>query len=214
MAIYVAGRWSPGVIIWDPRHMIDEDYVRPVWPDVQEVTFVQNGDELQDAIDHNEWRKGPIVFRPNATRLREDFQEMCGVLFDPPEKYSGSGFSLVIDEAAQLQGPNSIDPHLDRAVRQHPRSVLVVQTTHSLQDWHRASKDLMSQLYCFRQVGRSLKAVVEFCDEDEDFEETIRTLPQHWCVRYDFEAVQGQDTWFLLYEPRQWYKPVRHHKEV
>jgi hypothetical protein len=185
--------------------MIDLEYVRHVCK-AKEVTFVSNGEELQDEINHESWIKGPIIFRPDARRVNEDFEELSNVLFDPPEKYSSAGFAIVVDEGAQLQSANRIDPNLDRAVRQHPRSVLVIQTTHSLQDWSRPSKDLMSYLYCFRQVGRSLKAVVDYCDGDEDLEETIRSLPHHWCIRYSFEAIQGEETWVLINKPESWYK--------
>jgi hypothetical protein len=198
LAIYLAKQWSDGVIIWDPRHMIDE-------PDAE---YVVSGEELQEAIADEKWKEGPIIFRPDARHIEEDFEELCEVLFTPPEKYSDSGFSLVIDEAAQLQGPNKILPCLDVAVRQHPRAVLVVQTTHSLQDWHRASKDLMSHLYCFRQVGRSNMAVTEYCDEDEEFSEVIRTLPKHWCVHYNFEAGQGEEQWVIISDPSFWYSPA------
>jgi hypothetical protein len=207
LAKYLAFQFSPGVVIWDPRHIIDG------------AVYVHDADELQEAIDRKEWRQGAIVFRPNALHLQDDFDAMCEVLFDPPERFSGNGrdnggFALIIDEAAQLQSPHTIRPNLDRAVRQHPRTVLVIQTTHSLQDWHRASKDLMSKLYCFRMLGRSLDAVVEYCDEDEEFRETVRTLPSHCLVVYDFEAKHGEETWTIWYDPAEWYSPINKRAEV
>jgi len=204
LAIYLAQQWSPGVIIWDPRHMIGDNFIEKE----NKATFVYTGDELEDAIDDKKWLEGPIIFRPDALRLEQDFQELAHVLFDPPEKYAESGFAIVIDEAAQLQHPQSILPELDVIVRQHPRSVLVVQCTHSLQDWHRASKDLMSALYCFRQVGRSLHMVVEYCDGDEEMEEVIKTLPRHWCMMYNFEAAANEVQWSVLDEPELWYSPA------
>jgi len=198
LAIWLANNWSPGVVIWDPRHMIE----------VEGATYVSDGEELEDAIRSDDWKKGPIIFRPSALHIEEDFAQLCGVLFTPPEKYAQAGFAIVLDEAAQLQGSNTINPHLDVVVRQHPRSVLVVQTTHSLQDWHRASKDLMSGLYCFRQQGRSLKAVVEYCDGDEEFEEVVKTLPDHWFVFYNFEAKENEPTWIVCGEPSTWYIPA------
>jgi hypothetical protein len=198
LGIYLATCWSPGVIIWDPRHMVD----------IPNAEYVINGDELDDAIHDGKWKKGPIIFRPSAKHIEQDFEELSNTLFDPPEKYAVEGFAIVIDEAAQLQRPQSLLPSLDVIVRQHPRSVLVVQCTHSLQDYGRASKDLMSALYCFRQVGNSLEKVVEYCDGDDEFREVIRTLPRHWCVRYDFEAGHGEETWVIVDNPKSWYHPA------
>jgi len=195
LAVWLALQFSPGVVIWDPRHMIAG------------LNYVHNPDELQQAIDEEVWERGPIIFRPDGLHVEEDFDGMCSILFSPPERYAQ--WALIIDEASQLQKPQSINPQLDRAVRQHPRTVLVIQTTHSLQDWHRSSKDLMSQLYIFRQQGRSLEAVVDYCDGDEEFREVVRTLPDHWLVRYDFEAQQGQAQWEVWDDPSMWYVDLR-----
>jgi hypothetical protein len=129
---------------------------------------------------------------------------MSAVLFEPPEKYHN--WALVVDEAATLQSAHNIAPHLSRAVRQHPRSVLIIQTTHSLQDWHRASKDLQSHLFCFRLMGRSLKSVVEFCDASEEMEETIKTLPPHHLVHVNFEAHAGSPEFTVIDDPSLWWE--------
>lgn len=163
---------------------------------------VTTADELEDAIYAEQWREGLIVFRPDGLRLEEDFDELCGVLFSPPQRFGN--WVLIVDEAADLQKANSINRQLNRAVRQHSRSVLIIQTTHSLQDWHRASKDLMSQLYCFRMVGRSLQAVVDFCDGDAEFERAIRTLPDHHYIVYNFEAMAGETAWQVCDDPKLW----------
>jgi hypothetical protein len=134
--------------------------------------------------------------------LGNDFTELCSVLFEPPERYHN--WSLVVDEAAQLQSSHQIVPQLSRAIRQHPRSVLVIQTTHSLQDWHRASKDLTNHLFCFRLVGRSLRAVIDFCDGSEEMENSIRNLEPHHMIHISFESQAGSPE-FILVEPESWF---------
>jgi hypothetical protein len=195
LALFLCRQFSPGIVVWDPRHMIDYGAV-----------FVDTPGELQEAIDDERWLAGPIIYRPGMDP-EEDFDAMCSVLFSPPERYRH--WALLIDEASQLQRPQSINQRLDQAVRQHPRSVLIVQTTHSLQDWHRASKDLMSQLYCFRMQGRSLDAVIDYVDGDDELREVIRTLPDHWCVRYNFEAMQGEPVWEVWDNPKLWFTPLQ-----
>lgn len=192
LALYLAREWSNGVVAWDPRHRITG------------AVYVCDADELEDAIQQGEWRKGIIVFRPDGLKIEEQFDEMCEVIFTPVERFDH--FALVIDEASQMQSAHRISARLSQAVRQHPRSVLIVQTTHSLQDWHRASKDLTSDVYSFRLRGRSLQAMVEFCDGDRALEEKVKCLPRHHCIRINLEA-DGEEEITLLDDPTAWYSP-------
>jgi hypothetical protein len=201
-ALWIARNWRPGagVVVWDPRHMIDLEMVHPVG--YETVMYAYDPESLQEQIDN--YQQGAlIVYRPASTEMEEDFNALCSVLLEPPERYHN--WTLVVDEAAQLQSSYKIVPQLSRAIRQHPRSVLIVQTTHSLQDWHRASKDLTNHLFCFRLVGRSLRAVVEFCDGSEDMEETIKNLPPHHAIHISFESVANSEE-FVLVEPDSWYE--------
>jgi hypothetical protein len=212
-ALWLARNWKSGcVVAFDPRHMIDEEMAEHAGFD--EIEIVEDAEALQVAIetiqdeatDRENRRQGTtlIVFRPSGFDLGSQFDEMSAVLFEPPERYHN--WSLVVDEAATLQSAHNIAPHLSRAVRQHPRSVLIIQTTHSLQDWHRASKDLQSHLFCFRLMGRSLKSVVEFCDASEEMEETIKTLPPHHLVHVNFEAHAGAPEFTVIDDPSMWWE--------
>lgn len=195
LAIFLAHEHSPGVIVWDPRHM-QKGYI--IHPPIAE--------NLEDAIQEKKYHEQPIVIWPSGN-LEEEFDEVCSVLFNPPERFSGNGkdsggFALVVDEAADLQKANSITNSLRIAVKQHPRSVVVIQTTHSLQEWNRSSKDTMSHLYCFRLQGRSLTYAVEYADveNEEEFETEIRSLPEHYYVHVDFESIPGAPA-FEVCEP-------------
>ncbi len=183
LAIFLAHEHSAGVIVWDPRHM--------------QKGYIVSPEELEDAIQEKRYKDAPIVIWPNGD-LEEQFEQVCRVLFDPPERFSGDsqgngGFAFVVDEAADLQTSNSINDSLRIAVKQHPRSVVVIQCTHSLQEWNRSSKDTMSQLYCFRLQGRSLKYTIQYADveDEEEFTQAIKSLPEHHYVRVDFEETPG-----------------------
>lgn len=192
LALYLAREWSNGVVVWDPRHRITG------------AVYVQDADELEDAIAEKEWQKGIIVFRPDGLEIESQFDEMCSVMFTPVERFDH--FALVVDEASEMQSAHRISPRLSQAVKQHPRSVLIVQTTHSLQDWHRASKDLTSDVYSFRLRGRSLQALMEFCDGDRKLEEQVKNLPHHHCIRINLEASDdGEDEITVLDNPSEWF---------
>jgi hypothetical protein len=203
LALWIARHWQQGgAVAWDPRHMIDAEMARSAGFEGG-VVYVNDGNSLQEAIETYEEHPGAlIVYRPSSVEMENDFNELCSVLLDPPERYHN--WSLIVDEAAQLQSSYKIVPQLSRAIRQHPRSVLIVQTTHSLQDWHRASKDLTNHLFCFRLVGRSLKAVIEFCDGSEEMEGCIKNLEPHHCVHISFESQAGAQEYTLV-EPESWY---------
>lgn len=195
LAIFLAHEHSPGVIVWDPRHM-QRGYI--VEPPLKE--------SLEDAIKEKKYKEQPIVIWPGHN-LEGDFEDTCQVLFNPPERFSGDGkgnggFAFVVDEAADLQKANSINDSLRIAVKQHPRSVIVIQCTHSLQEWNRSSKDTMSALYCFRLQGRSLTYAVEYADveDEEEFAQAIKTLPEHQYVFVDFESQPGV-TQYEICEP-------------
>jgi muconolactone delta-isomerase len=186
LAIFLAHEHSPGVIVWDPRHMQRGFIVRP--------PIAEN---LEDAIKEKAYLHSPIVIWPSGD-LETEFAEVCSVLFNPPERFSGDGkgnggFAFVVDEAADLQKAQSINDSLRIVVKQHPRAVNVIQCTHSLQEWNRSSKDTMSHLYLFRLQGRSLTYAVEYADVDDEEELTqvLRSLPEHSYVHVDFESVPG-----------------------
>lgn len=196
LAMHLANEWSPGVVFWDPRHQTR----------VKDATYVYTADELEDAIQDEAWRKGPIIFRPNGLQLAEDFEAMATVLFNPPDRFDN--FTLIVDEASGMQSAHTIAPHLALAVRQHPRSVLIIQTSHSLQDWYRTSKDLTNDLYVFRLRGKSLAYVIDFCDGSAELEETIKNLPRHHLVHICFEASDDEKEFEVIDDPASWYEDV------
>jgi hypothetical protein len=186
LALFLAHDFSPGVVVWDPRHMISGYIVRPPL-----------GENLENAIQEKAYDHQPIVIWPSGN-LEDEFAEVCSVLFNPPERFAGSGdgtggFAFVVDEAADLQKAQSINDALRIVVKQHPRNVVVIQCTHSLQEWNRSSKDTMSHLYCFRLQGRSLTYAVEYADveNEEELRTAIRSLPEHAYIHIDFESEPG-----------------------
>jgi hypothetical protein len=175
LAMYLARQRGFAVVAWDPRNMIPGDVV--CW----------SPDELQEAIELMKEGEIPsnsvIVYRFDSVDVYGEFNAMCAVLF-PPGCSLGS-FSLVVDEAAQLQKSNWILPSFDRAIRQHPRSVDIYQTTHSLQDFFRSSRDNVTDIYTFALMGKSLDSVIDFTEGDDETRQMIRSLGNHEYAHWD-----------------------------
>jgi hypothetical protein len=204
LALWLGLEHSRATFCWDPRNMFDGELVR-------------TGEELQDVIDARPWEdverypKGyvthfvPFLQNPETGIRNAEFEEFLAVLFPPDFRYRS--FSCILDEANKFQTYQTMNPYLDRVLRQAPRNILVVQTTHSLQDYNRASKDLMDDLYIFRLKGRSLDAMVEYVDGSEELRETVATLPHYHLVHYQFGWHEGAE--FEVWgDPGVWYVPL------
>lgn len=190
LALHLAKQDHQGVVAWDPRCMIDG-------------IICYGPESLQEAINQKSYKNGTLVYRFDSEDVDGEFSSLCSVLFPP--RFTLEKFSLVIDEAGELQRSNSIHPSLDRAVRQHPRSVTIIQTSHSLQDWARSSRDLVTDLYCFALVGRSLESVVKFCDGDDEMMATIKSLPPHHYLHWDHATA----SWSICDKPNSWFEPLK-----
>ena len=165
------------------------------------LTICEEPDELEEAITDYEAEE-LIVVRPGSGKSGAEFSRLIGVMLDPPSRFNN--WALLIDEAATVQSAHSIELDVDRIVRQHPTSALVIQTTHSLQDYHRASRDLTDVLVTFRLKGRSKQAFLEFCDGSEEMSEAIDDLPRHYAIAVDMGAAKDEAE-FRYIEPQTWY---------
>lgn len=184
--------------MFDPRHMVDEEMARRAGYKI--LTTVETGEELEEAI--HDYEEGELIVARPTSDVEADFQRIIGVLLDPPERFHN--WALLVDEAATLQSAHTISADLDRIIRQHPRSALIVQTTHSLQDWHRSSRDLTNGLVAFRLKGNSLEAFLDYCDGSDEMREAIQELPRHYAIAVDMGAASDQDE-FRYVEPRSWW---------
>jgi len=201
-ALVILRRWQEGncgKIAWDTRHMMNEEMARKAGYSV--LTICEEPEELEDAI--SDYEPGElIVVRPGSGKSGAEFSRLIGVMLDPPSRFEN--WSLLIDEAATVQSAHSIELDVDRIVRQHPTSALVIQTTHSLQDYHRASRDLTDMLVTFRLKGRSKQAFLEFCDGSEEMSAAIDGLPRHYAIAVDMGAATDEAE-FRYIEPDSWY---------
>lgn len=193
-----------GVVAWDPRGMI-------------EGIIVYSPEELQEAMRRNGEEEDelsilPIVYRFDSTDPDREFQVFCSVVFPP--NFTVGGFGVLIDEAGQLQGANSINPDLARAIKQHPtkppeEAITIFQTMHTLGESWAKGRSLIDEYYIFRLTAPSdLRAIEEFTGKPE-LVEIIINLPPHHCVKYfNSRRPAGQPEYIVMDNPEMWHVPV------
>lgn len=199
LAIHVAQEEHALVIFWDPRHQVDNGII------------VHTSEQLEQTIEQGEWTENRlIVFQPN-NNTEDEFAAMTEVI-GPYGRWTG-GFGLIVDEAAMLQGPNWIDPNLDRLVRQSknegPRTATIVQTTHRLSDMAGSSRSLVHRLILFQTTyARDLEKIEEYTQSPEVVA-IVQTLPQHHYVDVNLQRGPGLDTEYeVCSTPQQWFSPM------
>jgi hypothetical protein len=198
LALYLAYCSHRAVFVFDPRGIFHGH-------------IVHDPEELEDAIQQQEYREGDaIVYRfdsiePDA--VESAFADMCSVLFPP--QFTRGGFALVVDESGELQGQNSIEPALRRAVAQHPTTgearVHIIQTSHRLAEFHGKVKTCLNDLYIFRTKNpRDHAALVDFTGEPE-LVDVVSNLPKHHLVHYKFARQADGEQFDLWADPGVWY---------
>lgn len=200
LALWLANQTHAAVIVFDPRAMYGGH-------------VVESSDELIDALDSHLYEDGePIVYQFDA-EPEVAFADMASVLFPPRSEGERGGFALIVDEAGELQGPNTILPELRLAVARHPLEgdlrVHIIQTTHRLAEYSGKTKTVFDHLYIFRtQNPRDLSMLVDFTDSPE-LVDIVRNLPPHHLVHYAASRREdGRPQWELWDDPGVWFVPM------
>lgn len=173
---------------------------------------VYTSGDLEAALDDGIYEDGqPIVYRFDHGDVNQAFSDMAMILFPP--QFTRGGFALIVDEAGELQGPQTINPDLRRAIAQHPTDgemrVHILQTSHRISEFNGKTKTCLDYLYQFRTNNpRDHQALVDFTD-DPSIVDVVRELPPHHCVRYQFgRREDGGAQWQVWDDPTMWYAPI------
>lgn len=172
LAMYLARERGLATVAWDPRNMIEGDVYCYSIEDLQDAIEMVKAGELPDDVT--------IVYRFNAANLKDEFTNFCAAIIEL------DNYSVVVDEASDLQGPNWMHPGFQRLTKQHKRGVDVFQTTHSLKEFNSRMRDNVTDIYCFALMGGSLKSVIDYTEAGVREENMIRELESkpyyyaHW----------------------------------
>lgn len=138
LALALAVERARRVLIFDPNGQ---------FPVVQSIRIEDIPDWLAvstSALEENPSSYHVVRVGPFDTEyVPVAFEQFSEILYQVPD------ISVIVDEAHMLQGPQSLDPNLDRWNRRSPASVTVIQTTHRIVDAHPDSRYHADNVFFF-----------------------------------------------------------------
>jgi hypothetical protein len=138
-----------------------------------------------------------VVYQPQFD-LRSEFSAFALAL------WRRGFFTLLIDEASQLQTASGAHEWLDRFVRMADCSVSLVQALHRPVDASVLCRSLATDWYIFRTTEpRDLEAVAERCGEE--VARAASSLPHHHFVHFEVDAQRSN----VCADPRSWFVLIR-----
>lgn len=202
-----------GIVGFDPRHMIEGNVVYDTEELEEKITEAseqqQSDGEVRDIP--------PIIYRPDASNIDDEFTAFCDVVLPP--HYPFGGFGVLIDEAGRLQTAQSAHPELARVITQHPlkppgHAISIFQTMHTLGASWSQGRSLIDELYMFRLTAPGdVKAILDYTG-DPALVDIIRDLPQHVCIRYwNSRRPPGAPQWVIMDDPKVWHIRATIHDE-
>jgi len=153
LALALARVHHPNVVIWDPRAQYAGGVV------------IHRASDLKLWLEDDD-RMDILIFQPEIGSDKpgksEQFSELVAII---REGHWGN-FSIIVDEAHELQRPQGINPELDWLMRQAPREgpaeITVIQTCHALVDYHPTVHRLISDAFIFNsRYARDLPRIEE-----------------------------------------------------
>jgi len=191
--MFLATSKSKGIVIFDPncQYKIGQSF--------------EHVDDLMNAIAENP--NGIFVYRPMGKNVEEDFDAFSEQL------WKRGNFTVIIDEAHNLQKANYLNPWLNKWTRQAPTEADAPFTVHIIQTMHRPSdsnglcRSQATDFYFFRTtLPRDLEVVEDQCGIE--VAEMLPNLPQHHFVHYNVDTeethlVDTPDVWLIDLRPKK-----------
>lgn len=138
-------------------------------------------------------RVGPL----ETNEVSRTFEALAQVLFQ------WEGFSLIVDEANQLQTANRIDPNLDRFLRRSPASVAIIQNTHRVKDTNTQTRFHSSDWWMFLNERPADLDAIEKEWGNEEIVREIRALDAYQCVHV-WRGHGGRIQFRVWDDPESW----------
>lgn len=138
-----------------------------------------------------------IRYVPEASEVHNGFSAFTDALWDWED------IVIIIDEAASVQTSGSVQPGLERLIRQAPDTVDIIQSTHRLVDTQRLTRALATDIFMFQS---SLSADLDLIASEfnKQVASYVKKLPVYYCIHYWLDR-GGIEKWSLWDKPGEWY---------
>jgi hypothetical protein len=215
LAEYEAQKMNPHQIYFDPGDQFQNAERHA--STVEEFQALMNEDQgAPDGFHGNDW-PASIAYVPPSSHVESEWDQFAAALWEYTGVHEGAAsYCLVIDEAHELQSPQSINDWLARFIRRAPRRerddpnpIDMIQTTHNPQDLNRLTFSQMDQVYIFNMFDqRALKAIREqFGEQIADEVPQLRTPKRGGRDVLIVEAETG--AYEVCDNPATWFVNIR-----
>lgn len=119
--------------------------------------------------------------------------------------------SVIVDEAHILQGPNYVDPCLDRMQRKIPADSTLIETTHRIVDTDVNTRYHVNVFFFFyTDLPREIK---KYREDFGDVAEAIQKLKPHEVI--EWKRPQGNaPEWEVWDNPEEWYIDLKNENKL
>src|SRR6266478_2530288 len=205
LAFYMALESGGGVIVFDPKREFRS------WPaTVSDVSQLEKAAKEKNTV---------IIYHPNGD-TEEEFRPVAEWIISQHDLAMSRGwdskgfhFTLICDEAHNLQGPNWANPQLLQILSQNRPEILnVFQTFQSPKDAYNRIKSRVSDWFIF---STNLPSDLEYLQREigvnEEDTKRITTLGDHEYVHVHFDG--GQPVAEFVTDSSYWFVDLNYTKE-
>jgi hypothetical protein len=182
LAFYLAEKTGRAIAIYDVSHRFR------AWPE----SIARTPEEFEDLSE----RLRLVVYQPQEDAFKE-FGEFSEILWDRE-------LTLILDEASELQEPQSRHDWLHKWIRMHPLETTdVIQTLHAPADAWARCRSLANDWYVFRMWRpNDLKAIAEHCGDETALE--VTKLEKHFYIHFDVAERRMEKSG----DPKVWFRKI------
>jgi len=143
-----------------------------------------------------------LLYRPDPKAISEGFTALTEYLWDQ----AWEQYTLIIDEAWEIQSSHGLNENLGRLIRRKPDTVSVIQTTHRIVDLQALARFHATDLFFFRTERQGDLDMIE---SEYGFDAAmLRNLPLHVCIHRWLDPQTGAAQLVTWHDTKRWYSDI------
>lgn len=215
LAEFIALKLNPNRVAFDPGDQYQDFAVRTSDLEVVRDEFERDWQDEPLSLSYIP----PVGPDPAADQVEPFWNSFANLLWEFTGRHEGgASYSLIIDEASELQSPAYVNPWLMRFIRRAPRRergdvnpVETIQTFHRPQDLNGIVASQVDEFYIFKMTKeRDLEVIAkEWGDEVAQAVKGLRSPKTNPPGRDVLKLDQETSKWEVITDPSTWYVDIR-----